>query len=298
MTVSDTASDFFLNRNPLDEIPRIRETAAFIRRRMTGMADGETISAGMFTGTGLGDSAGGVRTDLVIPYEDLPHFPRSTVESHKGRLLIGRLGGVRVMVFQGRFHLYEGYHPLEVVYPVRLLREMGGRILVITNAAGGIDPAFSTGDIMIMADHINLTGENPLAGSNPDEWGIRFPDMAAVYDRRLRDHARAVAEEAGFSLQSGVYAGLKGPSLETPAEVRMLRRLGASAVGLSTVQEVIAAVHAGLRILGLSAITNINDPDDPQPAVLEDIIETAARIAPRLSILMEGVVRRWAAEAA
>ena len=194
--------------------------------------------------------------------------------------------------FQGRFHLYEGYSPREVTFPVRVLQRLGARFLLVTNAAGGLNPNHRAGDIMLITDHINLTGENPLVGPNRPDRGLRFPDMSRVYDPELIDRARTVARELGLPLASGVYTGLKGPSLETPAELRFLRTIGADAVGLSTVQEVIAAVHAGLRILGLSVITNIADPDAPAPATVEDIIAVADRTAPRLKQLMIAILEQ------
>jgi purine-nucleoside phosphorylase len=241
---------------------------------------------GLLTGTGLGDLAEAVEAVCTLDYDQIPHFPRATVESHRGRLLIGRRNGCGIAAFQGRFHLYEGYSPGEVTFPVRVLQTLGARFLVVTNAAGGLNPRQSAGDIMLIADHINLTGENPLVGPNDPEWGLRFPDMSRVYDPALMAQARQVARGLDLELSSGVYAGLKGPSLETPAELRFLRTIGADAVGLSTVQEVIAAVHAGMRILGLSVITNVADPDAPIPATVEEIIAVADAAAPRLKRLV------------
>ena len=248
--------------------------------------------AGLLTGTGLGDLAEAIDVLHSLDYDEIPHFPSSTVESHRGRLLLGRLQDRPVAAFQGRFHLYEGYSPREVTFPVRVLQRLGARFLLVTNAAGGLNPNHRAGDIMLITDHINLTGENPLVGPNRPDRGLRFPDMSRVYDPELIDRARTVARELGLPLASGVYTGLKGPSLETPAELRFLRTIGADAVGLSTVQEVIAAVHAGLRILGLSVITNIADPDAPAPATVEDIIAVADRTAPRLKQLMIAILEQ------
>jgi purine-nucleoside phosphorylase len=200
--------------------------------------------------------------------------------------------GRAAVVFQGRFHLYEGYPPRDVVYPIRVMQALGVRILIVTNAAGGLNPGFQPGDIMRISDHINLTGENPLVGPNEPEWGVRFPDMSCVYDPGLADQVQNAARTLGWSLQNGVYAGLKGPSLETPAEIRFLTTIGADAVGLSTVQEVIAAVHADMRILGLSVITNVNHPDRPVPATLEEIIAVADQAAPRLARLIHHFLER------
>jgi len=269
----------------IEQKQHVDEAAAFLRRQYNGRP-----AAGLLTGTGLGDCVAGLAVEGDIAYGDIPHFPVSTVSSHKGRLLLGRLKGRAIVVFQGRFHLYEGYHPQEVVFPIRLMQTLGAGTFIVTNAAGGLNPAFRPGDIMRITDHINLTGENPLAGPNAPAWGVRFPDMSQAYDARLGKQAQAAAQHLGRPLQSGVYAGLKGPSLETPAEIRFLRAIGADAVGLSTVQEVIAAVHAGMRILGLSVITNVNDPDRPVPATLEEIIAVADQTAPRLARLIEHVV--------
>ncbi len=247
---------------------------------------------GLLTGTGLGDLAEAIDVLHSLDYDEIPHFPRSTVESHHGRLLLGWLQDRPVAAFQGRFHLYEGYSPREVTFPVRVLQSLGARFLLVTNAAGGLNPNHRAGDVMLITDHINLTGDNPLVGPNNPVRGLRFPDMSRVYDPELIDRARNVARELRLTLTSGVYAGLKGPSLETPAELRFLRTIGADAVGLSTVQEVIAAVHAGLRILGLSVITNIADPDAPAPATVEDIIAVADRTAPRLKQLMIAILEK------
>ena len=266
---------------------QVEEAVAYIRDRGPLQP-----LAGLLTGTGLGDCAEAVDVHQVLDYDAIPYFPRSTVASHRGRLLLGRLQDRPVAAFQGRFHLYEGYSPREVTFPVRVLQRLGARFLLVTNAAGGLNPNHRAGDIMLIADHINLTGENPLVGPNDPDWGLRFPDMSRVYDPELMDRARTIARELGLPLASGIYAGLKGPSLETPAELRFLRTIGADAVGLSTVQEVIAAVHAGLRILGLSVITNIADPDAPAPATVEDIIAVADQTAPRLKQLMIAILEQ------
>ena len=264
---------------------KVKEAAAFLKKRLDRQP-----SIGIMTGTGLGESVGALNVSKVFNYRDLPHFPASTVEGHYGRLLCGTLAHHNVAVLQGRFHLYEGYSPLEVTFPVRVLQTLGVRILIVTNAAGGLNPAFSAGNLMLITDHINLSGANPLAGLNNDDWGVRFPDMSRTYDVHLSDLARQAARASGIHLQQGVYAGLLGPSLETPAEIRFLKTIGADAVGLSTIQEVIVAVHGGMHVLGLSILTNINDPDNPCPAVLEDIIEIARKTAPKLETLIKYVV--------
>jgi purine-nucleoside phosphorylase len=261
------------------------ETAAFLNDRIK-----EKPEIGLLTGTGLGESAESMSVAASFEYEEIPHFSTSTVESHAGKLLFGIVENKPVVVMQGRFHLYEGYSPTEVTFPIRVMQELGVKTLILTNAAGGLNPSFSTGDIMIIADHINLTGSNPLVGPNDDRWGLRFPDMGNAYDPDLRVLAESAGSSAGIRLHSGVYAGLKGPSLETPAEIRFLRTIGADAVGFSTVQEVIAAVHAGMRVLGLSTITNVHDPDAPVPATVEEIIDVARKAAPKLETIIRNVV--------
>ncbi|MGD9016131.1 MAG: purine-nucleoside phosphorylase [Desulfobacterales bacterium] len=245
---------------------------------------------GLMTGTGLGEAVDDMSVEAAIPYGDIPHFPISTVESHRGRLLLGRLRGRPIVAMQGRLHLYEGYTPYQVAFPVRLMRSIGVGTLLLTNAAGGLSARLRTGDVMAISDHINLTGETPLLGPNEASWGLRFPDMGRAYDPDLRDRARGVARELGLSLPEGVYAGLKGPSLETPAEVRYLKTIGADAVGFSTVQEVIAGVHSGMVVAGFSIITNVHDPEAPAPATVEDIIEVATDAAPRLRGLIAGLI--------
>lgn len=246
---------------------------------------------GLLTGTGLGDSVAAMEVAAAYDYADIPHFPVSTVETHRGRLLVGTLAGRSTVAMQGRFHLYEGYTAREVSFPIRVMQELGVTCLVLTNAAGGINPGFRTGDIMIITDHVNLTGENPLIGPNEDSWGPRFPDMIAVYDKGLQRDAESVARDAGFGLQRGVYAGLKGPSLETPAEIRFLKSIGADAVGFSTVQEAIAAAHGKMRVLALSIITNVHDPEAPAPARVDEIIRVASDAVPRLQAVISGVTR-------
>ena len=263
---------------------RAAEAAAFLRER-----SGPAPEIGILVGTGLGAIADAVETAGILEYGAIPHFPRATVAGHAGRLISGELAGRPAAVFQGRFHLYEGYSARDVAFPVRVLQELGAKILVVTNAAGGLNPAFAPGDAMILRDHLNLTGENPLVGENEDRWGLRFPDMGRAYDADLARAAERVAATEGVSVQSGVYAGLKGPSLETPAEVRWLRTIGADAVGFSTVMETVAAVHAGMRVLGLSMLTNVHDPDDPPPATLEEIVAVADAAAPRMAALIRGV---------
>jgi purine-nucleoside phosphorylase len=202
------------------------------------------------------------------------------------------MDGKQIMAMQGRFHLYEGYSPLEVTFPIRVMQELGVKVLILSNAAGGLNPGYHAGDIMIITDHINLTGSNPLIGGNEKSWGIRFPDMIEAYDKKLAEIAETAGKDEGIPLQKGVYVGLKGPSLETRAEVRFLRLIGADAVGFSTIQEVIAAVHAGIKVLGLSTITNLNDPDQPVPITVEEVIEVAKNAAPKLEAVIKNVIEK------
>ncbi len=273
---------------PSDEYRRnASETAAFLSARIT-----RAPRTGWIVGTGLGDAAGSLRITTAFDYQSIPHFPVATVQSHAGRLLFGDIQDRSVVVMQGRLHLYEGYSPADVTFPVRVMQEMGVRRLIVTNAAGGLNPSFRTGDLMVITDHINLTGENPLAGPNIAEWGPRFPDMTRVYNRKMIALAEDAARSARIPVRKGVYAGLKGPSLETPAETRLLRALGADAVGFSTVPEVIAAVHGGMEVFGLSIITNVNDPDHPVPATVEEIVAVARQAAPSLEKLLAAVMGR------
>jgi purine-nucleoside phosphorylase len=243
-------------------------------------------------GTGLGGLAREIHVEATIPYSDIPGFPLSTVESHEGRLLCGTLGGKPVVAMQGRFHRYEGYTLQQVTFPVRVLRALGADTLVVSNACGGMNPLWEPGDLMLIADHINMLGDNPLIGVNDDRLGVRFPDMSAPYDAELRRLARQVAAEQHIVLREGVYVAVPGPNLETRAEYRMLRTLGADVVGMSTVPEVIVAVHAGMRVLGLSIITDQCLPDALEPANVATIIATAGRAEPRLTALVRGVLER------
>ncbi|WP_372682039.1 purine-nucleoside phosphorylase [Desulfosarcina sp.] len=266
---------------------KVHEAAAFLESKLDG-----TPETGVITGTGLGEAVGPLDDALTIDYADIPNFPVSTVVGHSGRLMAGTLAGHPVVVMQGRVHLYEGYAPETVTFPVRVMQALGVRCLIISNAAGGMSPDFRQGDLMVIRDHINLTGENPLTGANHADWGPRFPDMTAAYDRTLARLAYRAADRLGIALKSGVYAGLKGPSLETPAEIRYLKTIGADAVGFSTVVETIAAVHAGMRVMGLSTITNINDPDQPESASVDEIVAAANRAAPVLNRLIQAVVAK------
>lgn len=243
-------------------------------------------------GTGLGGLAARIESPTVIDYRDIPGFPLSTVESHAGRLLAGTLSGRTVVAMQGRFHRYEGYSLQHVTFPVRVLRALGAGTLVVSNACGGLNPLWQAGDLMLIADHINLIGDNPLVGPNDDRLGPRFPDMSQPYDESLRALARATATRLGITLREGVYVAVAGPNLETRAEYRLLRGAGADVVGMSTVPEVIAAIHGGMRVLGFSIVTDMCLPDALEPASVEKIIGVATRAEPNLTALIEGVLER------
>lgn len=246
-------------------------------------------------GTGLGGLTREIAVRVEIPYAELPGFPRPTVESHAGRLLLGTLAGRPVVAMQGRFHRYEGYDLERVTLPVRALRALGARTLIVSNACGGMHPLWNAGELVLLADHLNLLLDNPLIGPSDERIGPRFPDLSAPYDGALRALARSAALELGITLREGVYAAVPGPSLETRAEYRMLRALGADVVGMSTVPEVIAAVQGGMRVLGLSIITDLCLPDALEPASIERIIATAGAAEPSLTRLVTAVVERLGA---
>jgi purine-nucleoside phosphorylase len=243
-------------------------------------------------GTGLGGLASAMDVETAIPYQELPGFPLSTVESHTGRLLLGTLSGRRVVAMQGRFHSYEGYSLQQVTFPVRVMQALGAKVLVVSNACGGMHPLWAPGDLMLIADHINLLGDNPLVGPHEPTLGVRFPDIGAAYDPALRTLAREIARAAGITLREGVYVAVQGPNLETRAEYRMLRAMGADVVEMSTVPEVIVAVQGGMRVLGCSIITDQCLPDALEPASLERILAVAAEAEPRLTALVSGVLER------
>jgi purine-nucleoside phosphorylase len=268
-------------------VEAVEASGSVIRERF---ADRPEVA--IILGTGLGRLGAEIETTAEIDYADIPGFPLSTVESHAGRLLCGRLAGKSVVAMQGRFHRYEGYSLSQVTYPVRVLRALGARTLVVTNVSGGMHPLWSPGDLMLIADHINLLGDNPLIGPNDDRLGARFPDMSEPYDSGLRVLARAVAAEQRIVLREGVYVAVTGPNLETRAEYRMLRAIGADVVGMSTVPEVIVAVQSGMRVLGVSIITDQCLPDALEPASVAEIIAVAGRAEPTLTALVRGVLER------
>jgi len=249
-------------------------------------------AVGIILGTGLGGLAEEVAVSAAVPYESIPGFPLSTVESHAGRLLLGQLGGKQVVAMQGRFHRYEGYSLPQVTFPVRVLHALGASTLIVSNACGGMQPLWAPGDLVLLADHINLLGDNPLVGTNDERLGPRFPDLSAPYDPALRALAPETAVELGITLREGGYVAVPGPNLETRAEYRMLRAIGADVVGMSTVPEVIVANHEGMRVLGISIITDQCLPDALEPADITRIIETARRAEPLLTRLIQRVVER------
>ncbi|MBK8986062.1 MAG: purine-nucleoside phosphorylase [Chloroflexi bacterium] len=254
-----------------------------------------TPKIGLVLGSGLSGLADAVQNADIIPYEEIPNWPASTVIGHSGRLVIGQLQGQTVLVQQGRAHFYEGYSQAQVVFPVRVMRAMGIHTLIVTNAAGGINRRFTPGDLMLITDHLNfvgMAGSNPLRGPNDEQVGPRFPDLTQAYDPTLRQMARATAVAQGLTLQEGVYAYVAGPSFETPAELRFLHAAGADAVGMSTVPEVIVAKHGGMRVLGISSITNkaILDPTPEAMVSHEEVLETGKLIVPRLTQLLYGIL--------
>jgi purine-nucleoside phosphorylase len=263
----------------------LQEAASAVKSRWRG-----TPSVGIILGTGLGGLAQDIQADVTIPYEDIPHFPRSTVVSHAGRLVCGTLSGKPVVAMEGRFHYYEGYSLKQITFPVRLMKALGCTTLIVSNACGGMNPQYGKGEIMVIEDHINLMPDNPLTGLNDDRLGPRFPDMCRPYDPALISIARRVALEEKIVLHKGVYVAVPGPNLETRAEYRYLRLIGADVVGMSTVPEVIVAVHCGLRSLGLSVITDVCLPDALEPVNIQEILATAAEAEKKLRVLVRRVV--------
>ncbi|MDP2757651.1 MAG: purine-nucleoside phosphorylase [Desulfurivibrionaceae bacterium] len=265
---------------------RVDEAVGFLREKM--VAAPEIV---LVLGTGLSGLGEHLESPLVLPYGGIPNFPKATVPSHAGNLIFGNICDRPVAVLQGRFHYYEGYSARELTMPIRVLALLGAKTLIVSNSAGGLNPAFAAGTVMVVRDHLNFIPDNPLRGPNVDAWGPRFPDLSAPYDRRLIDTTLACAarEQIG-QVATGVYVAIPGPSLETPAETRYLRQCGADAVGMSTVPEVIVAIHAGMRVLGLSVVANVNDPDNLKPIILEEIIAETRRAEDRLAHLLLAVL--------
>ena len=272
---------------------RALEAAAAITAR-----GGVAPRVALILGSGLGDLANEIASPVVVPYGAIPHFPVSTVEGHAGELVIGTLEGVPVVAMRGRVHFYEGYSPREVTFPVRVMRRLGAEVLIVTNAAGGLNEAYSTGDLMVLSDHLNLMGmlgQNPLRGAHEPDLGVRFLDMLQAYDPDLRRIAHAVAAQNGFTVREGVYVMVAGPTYESMAEIRFLQRMGADAVGMSTIPEVVVARHERMRVLGISAITDMAVGHDAVAEIShQDVLDAAERIKPRFLALVKGVVRHLA----
>jgi len=277
-----------MNQAPPDYIAQVRAAVSCLQKRCPDLPE-----IAIQLGTGLGKLTERMDIEHTIPYAEIPHFPVSTVASHQGAVLVGRLGSTRVIVLSGRFHFYEGYSTREITLPIRVLQLLGVKQLIITNAAGGLNPIFKPGTIMVIRDHLNFLGENPLRGINVDGWGPRFPDLSEPYDPPMIKTMLDSADACGIDqVVTGTYACIPGPSLETPAETRWLRDSGADAVGMSTVPEVIVARHGSMKVLGLSLVSNVNDPDNFQPILLADIIAEGERAAARLEKLMIEFIAR------
>ena len=269
----------------LDLHDKIEDAVAEIKKQWD-----KTPPAGVILGTGLGSLVQEIEVDVAIDYGDIPHFPKSTAVSHAGRLVCGTLAGLPIVAMEGRMHMYEGY-PLDMItLPVRVMKALGAELLVVSNACGGMNPNYRCGDIMVIEDHINLMGDNPLIGINDDRLGPRFPDMCEPYQQTLVDRALKIARKEDIVAHKGVFVAVAGPNLETRAEYRFLRTIGADVVGMSTVPEVIVAVHCGLRVVGFSIITDMCLPDALKPANVEEIIAVANEAEPRLTTLVKGVL--------
>lgn len=260
--------------NPAEHYSQVKAASEFIKKRFPERPDVSVI-----LGSGQDLLPEGFTATGDIDYNQIPNFPQTTAQGHRGRLVHGHLGNKRCLIFQGRFHWYEGYTTKTITLPVRIMAELRAQTMIITNTAGGLNLSFSAGDLMVINDHINMIGDNPLRGINREEWGPRFPDQSEAYTPRLRNVAHNAATTLGITLQQGVYIGIPGPSLETPAETRMLRMWGGDAVGMSTVPEVIAAVHAGIDVLGLSIIANVNNPDQMQPILMDEVLAQVKKAA-------------------
>lgn len=279
--------DYVHRTKKIDDLSAVTHAASYIASKTT-----HCPRIGIVLGSGLGEVGNQLEQVVSLLYATIPHFPLSTVDGHDGQWLMGTWDGVPVILMKGRFHLYEGYDAQTVTFPMRVMRALGVETLIQTNAAGAIQTDFRVGDLMVITDHLNATGRNPLTGPNDASWGLRFPDLSRAYSPRLRQIAHAVAATVGISLREGVYAGVLGPSFETPAEIRMLRHWGADAVGMSTVMETIAARHAGMEVLGISCMSNMAAGILDQPLTHEEVMETGERIKPLLTALVAGIVKR------
>ncbi|SFS92317.1 purine-nucleoside phosphorylase [Marininema halotolerans] len=267
-------------------LEKTKQAADFIRQSASVQP-----KLGLVLGSGLGVLADEIADAQVVPYGQIPHFPVSTVEGHAGQLVLGKLEGQPVIALQGRFHYYEGYSMQELTFPIRVMKELGVESLIVTNAAGGINKGFQAGELMLLRDHINFQSNNPLMGPNHSEWGVRFPDMSEAYDPAYAQLAKRVAESYNIPLQEGVYLAVTGPSYETPAEIRMFGKMGADAVGMSTVPEVIVARHAGIRVLGISCISNMGAGIQGQALAHHEVMEIAEKVKPQFIQLVKGIVQ-------
>ncbi|MBP7180614.1 MAG: Purine nucleoside phosphorylase 1 [Bacteroidetes bacterium ADurb.BinA261] len=265
----------------------IKQTSDYLKNKI-----GEIPSTAIILGTGLGELANEIDNKTEIPYSEIPNFPVSTVEGHSGKLIIGTLGGKRILAMQGRFHFYEGYSMKEVTFPVRVFQALGIKYLFVSNAAGGMNPSFDIGDIMLIEDHINMFPEHPLRGKNYNELGTRFPDMSEAYDKKLRMMAMQIANEKNIKLQHGVYVGVQGPTFETPAEYQFFRVIGGDAVGMSTVPEVIVANHAKMKVLAFSIITDLGVPGKIVEVSHEEVQEAAKIAQPKMAEIMRAIVQK------
>ncbi|HPC24029.1 MAG TPA: purine-nucleoside phosphorylase [Fervidobacterium sp.] len=268
-------------------VERVNEATAYLK----GMIE-RTPEFCIVLGSGLQVIADSVENQKRISYKDIPEFPISTAPGHKGELIFGTLNGKEVVLMNGRFHYYEGYHMRDVTFGIRVMQQLGTRYIFLTNAAGGLNPDFEVGRPMVISDHINMMGDNPLIGPNVDDWGPRFPDMSNAYDKSLRELAKQVARELNIPVYEGVYVAVAGPNFETPAELRMFRALGADAVGMSTVPEVIAAAHGGMKLLAISAITDRAVPDDLKPLTAEEVLEVATKTGKMIAKILAEMVKR------
>ena len=273
---------------PTALLEKLDQSAEVIRKKISGPPD-----VAIVLGTGLGNLTKRVKAEASFPYAQIPNFPVSTVESHKGELIFGTLSGKKVAVMEGRFHAYEGYSLEEVTFPIRVLSRLGAKILVVTNAAGGMNPKYEKGELVLIEDHINFMGLNPLIGPNEDRLGPRFPDMSQPYSKRLLEITEKAGREKKIRLGRGVYVGVLGPNLETRAEYRMLRGVGADVVGMSTVPEVLVGVHMGMEILGIACVTDVCDPDHLEPVDIKEIIRVAGEAGPRLDQLLEAAINKF-----
>ena len=269
----------------LHQIPKIAEAAEFIRKKWPTKPH-----AGIILGTGLGNLASAIEGPVTIPYADIPHFPRSTAIGHKGQLVCGTLAGLPLVAMQGRFHFYEGYPAWQITLPMRVIKALGAGLLVVSNASGGLNPQYRSGDVMIIDDHINLMWANPLIGINDESLGPRFPDMSRPYDRELIDRAMAIARRENFVAHCGTYVAVAGPNYETRAELRFLRKIGGDVVGMSTVPEVLVAVHAGLRVLAISTVTNECRPDTPTATSGEEVVAIGASAEHKVRAIVMGIL--------